>query len=181
MNTVPSLPQQPVSVPERSSTVTLGRMDFLSVLWRATLGELYKIRRRAMSKVLIIIGVVSVLIIFSVIGLIYLAVSSAGNSQTCKTDATGQTICQPIKETQGLEGTKQSIAAGLHLPGSLLVAGNILDMIGTILLVILAGTMVGGEFGVGTIRLMLTRGPTRSQFLFAKILAILISIVLAVV
>ncbi len=46
-----------------------------------------------------------------------------------------------------------------------------------IILIILAATIVGGEYSVGTIRLLLTRGPTRTQYFLAKIGAILISIV----
>jgi ABC-type transport system involved in multi-copper enzyme maturation permease subunit len=39
----------------------------------------------------------------------------------------------------------------------------------SVLAIILAGTLVGGEYSLGTVRLMFTRGPTRVQFLLAKI------------
>jgi ABC-type transport system involved in multi-copper enzyme maturation permease subunit len=42
-------------------------------------------------------------------------------------------------------------------------------IVGTLLLIILAGTIVGGEYSGGTVRLILTRGPTRTQFLISKI------------
>jgi ABC-type transport system involved in multi-copper enzyme maturation permease subunit len=58
---------------------------------------------------------------------------------------------------------------------------GIIDFIGIILIVILAGTIVGGEYGVGTIRVLLTRGPTRTQYLLAKILALLVCIAITMV
>jgi ABC-type transport system involved in multi-copper enzyme maturation permease subunit len=43
--------------------------------------------------------------------------------------------------------------------------------------IILAGTLVGAEYSLGTVRLMFTRGPTRLQFLFAKIAVLVICVV----
>ena len=43
--------------------------------------------------------------------------------------------------------------------------------------IILAGTLVGGEYSLGTVRLMFTRGPTRVQFLLAKTVVMVIYVV----
>ncbi len=44
-------------------------------------------------------------------------------------------------------------------------------IVGIILIVILVGTIAGGEYATGTIRLLFIRGPTRTQFLIAKLAA----------
>lgn len=49
-----------------------------------------------------------------------------------------------------------------------------------ILILILVGTMVGGEYNLGTVRLLYTRGPTRLQYLFAKVATAIFCIVPAV-
>ncbi len=127
------LKEQPI---ERNKNVIMGKQDFTSVLLRSIGGELYKIRQRPLSKVLLFIGTVIMILGFGVIAI--------------------------------------SGAAPLYLPGSLFTAINIIYFIGVMLLIILAGTIVGGEYNVGSIRMMLTRGPTRTQFLLAKIGAMLI-------
>src|SRR5258708_8435411 len=51
---------------------------------------------------------------------------------------------------------------------------------GAFLLIPLVGSLVGGEFSLGTVRFMFTRGPTRTQFLFAKLGATIVCIVIGV-
>jgi ABC-type transport system involved in multi-copper enzyme maturation permease subunit len=142
MSSLPSTSQQPLPIPQRSENVILGDQSFVNVLLRATAGELYKIRRRAMSKVLLLVSVVIVVVAFSFLAL---------------------------------------VAAPLHLPDSLTMTVNIIDTVGLVLIIVLAGTIVGGEYGIGTIRVLLTRGPTRTQYLLAKVLAILTCIAITVV
>ena len=132
-------PPQP-STHTRSSTVMMGRQDFLSVVLRLTSMELYKIRRRAMSKVITIVGI-------CVIFFTFLFVPFVSQDQ-------------------------------IHLPLSLTVAVEVPRLLGVILIIILTGTIVGGEYSIGTIRLMLTRGPTRTQFLLGKVGAALACIML---
>ncbi|HLZ56878.1 MAG TPA: ABC transporter permease [Ktedonosporobacter sp.] len=69
----------------------------------------------------------------------------------------------------------------LELTNVVTLVAQTLNIVGLILIIILAGTIVGGEYSVGTVRLMLTRGPTRAQYLFAKLGAILTCIVTGVV
>jgi len=69
----------------------------------------------------------------------------------------------------------------LRLPFSLYVTVWVLFTLGQVLIVILVGAMVGGEYGVGTIRLLFTRGPARWQFLVAKMLAAISCIAIGVV
>src|SRR5258708_13282783 len=51
---------------------------------------------------------------------------------------------------------------------------------GGLLVITVVGSLVGGEFSLGTVRLMFTRGPTRTQFLFAKLGATIVCIVIGV-
>ncbi len=178
----------------RTATVIMGRQDFLSVLLRLTGTELYKLRRRAMSKVLGIIGVSLMILVFLLI--------SIGELFTLSNPAPLPPQCSQISNPQGpnnpngvpcldhsptqaeiatADQTKQdqirALSSPLRLPFSLYVAVQVLNIVGLVLLVIVAGTIVGGEYSVGTIRLMSTRGPTRVQYLLAKVGAILFCIV----
>ncbi|HLJ32051.1 MAG TPA: ABC transporter permease subunit [Ktedonobacteraceae bacterium] len=180
-------PQPPYSA--RSSSVMLGRQDYTSVLLRLIGMELYKLRRRAMSKVFSIISLVVVIGAFLVISLatIYVVNSpptsfvppscaKTNNAPGCTNQQFSQT-----QEIQAQQSTLQSVSDPLRLPTSLNIVTAVIDFIGEILIIILAGSIVGGEYSVGTVRLMFTRGPTRTQFLLGKIGAIIACIVLAFV
>ena len=80
---------------------------------------------------------------------------------------------------QAKQETLDNVSGSLRLPASFDLAMQITRTLGLILIIILAGTIVGGEYSVGTIRLMFTRGPTRTQFLLAKIGAILTCVALS--
>lgn len=143
----------------RASSVMMGRQDYTSVLLRLVGMELYKLRRRLMSKVLSIIAILAMIGLFALIagGAMYLA-------------RNGATLAE-------IAGYSQS----LRLPSSLYLVTQLLNTVGLILLIILVSTIVGGEYVDKTVRLMLTRGPTRTQFLFAKVGATIVCIVLGVV
>lgn len=145
--------------PAEANSVMMGRQDYLSVLLRLTGMELYKLRNRAMSVVLGTIGVLAIVMAFLLITL--LAVIFLGSA------ATQQEV--------------SSISQLLRLPFSLYVTVWVLFTLGQVLIVILVGAMVGGEYGVGTIRLLSTRGPARWQFLVSKMLAAISCIAIGVV
>jgi ABC-2 type transport system permease protein len=155
-----SPPDRPdAGTPAEANSVMMGRQDYLSVLLRLTGMELYKLRNRAMSVVLGTIGVLAIVMAFLLITL--LAVIFLGSS------ATQQEV--------------SSISQLLRLPFSLYVTVWVLFTLGQVLIVILVGAMAGGEYGVGTIRLLFTRGPARWQFLIAKMLAAISCIAIGVV
>ncbi len=155
-----SPPDSPdAATPAGANSVMMGRQDYLSVLLRLTGMELYKLRNRAMSVVLGTIGVLAIVMAFLLITL--LAVIFLGSS------ATQQEV--------------SSISQLLRLPFSLYVTVWTLFTLGQVLIVILVGTIAGGEYGVGTIRLLFTRGPARWQFLIAKMLAAISCIAIGVV
>jgi ABC-type transport system involved in multi-copper enzyme maturation permease subunit len=183
-------PPPPLSV--RSSSVLLGRQDYISVLLRLSGMELYKIRRRAMSKVFGIISLTLIVLAFLVISLGTIFVvnsppssfgppdcSQSNNASGCSNQQLSQAQLDQAKQAK--QETLQSVSDPLHLPTSLNVATGVIDFVGEILIIILAGSIVGGEYSVGTVRLMATRGPTRTQFMLGKIGAIIVCIAIAFV
>jgi len=133
-------------LPAQPNLIVMGRQDYISVLLRLIGMELYKLRRRVMAIVLGIIGMLAVIIAYLLIALLVAIFMSSITTQV---------------EVNG-------ISTLLRLPISLYVAEFIVSTLGQVLIVILVGTIVGGEYGVGTIRLLYTRGPERSQFLLSK-------------
>lgn len=157
MDTAPPAMSEHMTPPSaRTSSVHMGRQDYLSVLLRLIGMELYKIRRRMMSKVLGIISALVTVGLFALIALVVFFISS---------DPRANVSAAP---------------APLHLPLSLYLIGQLLLSLGEVLIVILVSTIVGGEYSANTIRLMLTRGPTRTQLFCSKIGASIACIVLGV-
>jgi ABC-type transport system involved in multi-copper enzyme maturation permease subunit len=143
----------------RASSVLMGRQDYMSALLRLTGMELYKIRHRMMSKALIFISIISTVSLFGLLALAAFLMT---------------------KNSTPLEGI-QRFSASLRLPDSLGLVVQLLLTLGQILIIILVSTIVGGEYTDKTVRLMLTRGPTRTQFLLSKIGAAIVSVVLGAV
>ena len=202
MSTFPTTPEQPTPMPAqaRTETVVMGRLDFLSVLFRLVGVELYKLRRRAMSKVLSIIGVSLMVLVFLVIsiGELYTLNAPASsylppqcssirdpqgpsnpNGQPCLDHQPTQ--AELAQAEQGRQEQLSTTSSPLRLPISLYAAVQVMMVVGLVLLAIIAGTIVGGEYSVGTVRLMSTRGPTRVQYLLSKIGAILICVIVGFV
>ncbi len=198
MSTIPTVHEQPTPMPAqaRTDTVVMGRLDFASVLFRLIGVELYKFRRRPMSKVLSIIGVSLMVLVFLALSLgelyslnapasLFLPpqCSSVRDPQSA-TNPNGQpcldhqpTQAELAQAEQSRQEQLRSTSTPLRLPISLYAAVQVIDVVGLVLLVIIAGTIVGGEYSVGTVRLMSTRGPTRLQYLLAKIGTLLICII----
>ena len=198
MSTFSTTPEHPTPMPAqaRTDTVVMGRLDFLSVLFRLIGVELYKLRRRAMSKVLSIIGVSLMILVFLVlsIGEIYTLNAPASsylppqcsaipnpqgpsnpNGQPCLDHSPTQ--AELAQAEQSRQAQLSTTSSPLRLPVSLYAAVQVINIVGLVLLIIIAGTIVGGEYSVGTVRLMSTRGPTRVQYLLSKMGAILVCIV----
>jgi ABC-type transport system involved in multi-copper enzyme maturation permease subunit len=174
----------------RIDSVVMGNQSYIGVLLRLVGAELYKIRRRAMSKVLSIVALIIMIVIFCIIsiGSFFVLASPAATflPAPCSTNTPAGVPCSNQSPTQAeLNQVKQNelttISAPLRLPDSLNIALQTISTVGLVLIIILASTIVGGEYSVGTIRLMFTRGPTRTQFFLAKIGAILVCIILGVI
>jgi ABC-type transport system involved in multi-copper enzyme maturation permease subunit len=174
----------------RVGTVVLGRMDFASVLLRLIGMELYKIRRRLMSKVLAPLALLLAVLVSLAVGVelaINLNTPASAFVPACQAPNEGGSNpgCTALSNAQ-MEDLKQAalsaVSGPLRLPESLELAvtqGGELNP-GIILIVILIGSIAGGEISIGTVRLMFTRGPWRGQFLLAKYGAALVCTVIAV-
>src|SRR5690349_7291923 len=101
-----------------NSTVFFGNMDYFSILGRSIAGELYKIRRRTMSKVLSIIAIVIIMLSFIVLSIPAFSAVAHGEDLTAP-----QTISMP----QSISSTWAQI---IRLPESLFFAGSITQYIG---------------------------------------------------
>ena len=130
--------EQPIPTSTRNKHVIMGSQSFISILGRAIAGELYKIRRRKMSKVLGTIAVMTV-----ILASIFISYFPSGKPS---------------------------------LQNAFFTSITVTNFVGTLLLIILAGTIVGGDYSHGCIRLLLSRGPSRLQFLLAKLGAMLICV-----
>lgn len=141
-----------------TSAVLFGRQDTFSVFLRLAGMELYKIRRRAMSKVFITISLLATVLLYAFVALIVFFATKYVPAQS----------------------NTANFSEPLRLPSSLFLAGQLLTSLGQLLIVILVSVIVGGEYTSNTIRLILTRGPSRAHIFLAKIGASLVCIVLAV-
>ncbi len=187
MTTVqPPLPEQVQPAPQRASLVVMGRQDSLSAIMRLIVMELDKLRSRVMARVLLGAGLLFMIAILAQVG-ISLAVtvnspvgdfipplcSANPNADYCVNHLPTQADMAQYKHLQ-----IQKAAQNLLLPDGLqFVEESIVLNIMSVLVVIVVGTMVGGDYSLGTVRLLFTRGPTRLQFLFAKIATAIICIV----
>jgi ABC-2 type transport system permease protein len=171
-----------------TGSVIFGRQDYVAVLLRLIGMELYKIRRRVMSKVLGSIAIAIAILIFVVISLGTIYVLNAppesfappcqgssiqgsqppgsppqeGPSSNCPQPSAAQLA-------QFRQDALRSVSEPLRLPSSLNIVVQFALSAGTILIIILIGATAGGEFSIGTVRLLFTRGPTRTQFLLSKL------------
>lgn len=172
--------------PARTGSVILGRQDYLSVLLRLIGMELYKLRRRTMSKVLGILAFAIALIVFLLVSLgTFFVLNTPPETfrASCQGQGSQPTNCSQLSAAQLAQNKQdllQTVSEPLRLPDSLNLIVQVALPLGAILIVILVGSMAGGEFSLGTVRLMFTRGPTRTQFLLAKVGATLVCTVIGV-
>jgi ABC-type transport system involved in multi-copper enzyme maturation permease subunit len=82
---------------------------------------------------------------------------------------------------ESMQHEKQRILNGaaqfLTMPGVWFTEEHFFILALVVLGIILAGTLVGGEYSLGMVRLMFTRGPTRLQFLIAKAVVLAIYVI----
>ena len=74
----------------------------------------------------------------------------------------------------GYEGNREAMQTGLTLPYSLGFSLGFSYLLWIMLIIILAGSAMGVEYGWGTLRMALTKGTGRWQFFAGKILAIVL-------
>lgn len=149
---------------------------------RLTRWELYLAWRRVMAKVLIILLVVFYAIVVGFVGFALTTIQNQPPPQAfqCPPDAVG---CQaPTQEQLDAERAANiaQFSGPVTFPSSLGFAASFTRIVGLILICIMAGTLVGSEYGFSTQRLALSRGTSRLQILTAQACALaIISMIMA--
>ena len=169
---------------QRVAPIVMGRKDYLSVLLRLIGMDLYKVRRRLLSKVLLLVGTLVIAFVFLAIGIAaWHFASQPVTSFVPRNCSAGQfegCINHPATVAD-MQHEKQRILDGaaqfLNIPGVWSLETQFVIQVLSVLGIILAGALVGGKYSLGTVRLMFTRGPTRVQFLFAKIVVLAIYVI----
>jgi ABC-type transport system involved in multi-copper enzyme maturation permease subunit len=155
---------------------------WITEVFRLTRWELYLAWRRVMAKVLIIIMIVAYALVITVVGIGLTAIQNepAPQSFQCPPDAVG---CQAPSQQELNQERTASIAQfsdPVTFPTSLGFAATVTRIVGLILICILAGALVGSEYGFSTQRLAFSRGTSRLQMLTAQAVALaVISMVVA--
>lgn len=161
--------------------------SYLGTVVQLTRAELLALRKRTLTRVLFAIALL--LILLSALGsIVFTYYSRASSAESYKISyCVNNGILNGCHPTAAqLEVYKQqqivSVSNPLRLPNSLnaIVKTNLSTFL-PVLIIILVGIAVGGEYSLGTVRLMFTRGPTRIQYLLAKIVAAITCILVAYV
>ncbi len=168
--------------PARAANVDIGHQGFLGTAWRLTRMELYKLRQRTYSRVVlgILLGLIALFVVLTGVSSLNEARTPAASNapQECSAQVTTRCTTRHYSQAQLAQLKEEDLlhnANSLGFPGSLTFVMRILSyslvaMLGLLLL----APMMGTEYTLGTIRLLFTRGPTRLQCILAKALAGLI-------
>jgi ABC-type transport system involved in multi-copper enzyme maturation permease subunit len=169
---------------ESTNAAPAATNDWFGHTWRLVAWNLKLARRRLMSKILLAILLVGFLLVMGVLFFSFAVLNSsttAGLVTNCPTpvatatsDGTNPTPtgCDPAtvqQETQALQDARTETLQTLTFPKILSPTEGYTSFIGIILLCILAGAVVGGEYSFGTQRLALSRGVSRAQVLIGQI------------
>lgn len=166
----------------RAAPMVMGRGDYVSVLLRLIGMDLYKVRQRLLSRALLAIALVLIGGGFFVGGLIAsrdvnLPATSFQTYSCAQFPHDPECLNHPPTPADYQRAKQQavdSIALYLNMPGAWNAEERFVIEQLAALGIILAGTLVGGEYSLGVVRLMFTRGPTRLQFLIAKLITLAI-------
>ncbi len=168
----------------RVAPIVQGCKNYLSVLLRLIGMDVYKVRRRRLSKMLLLVGTLAIALVFVGLGVAGWYIASRPLSSFVPPQCVGQEYgdgCLNHPATQADE--QQYKNAQLSYPANNLYAPGVWGeeepfiILMAVLGVILAGGLVGGEYSLGTVRLMFTRGPTRLQFLLAKVVTLALYVI----
>lgn len=175
--------QGELSALEVSDTSAPGSGDWPAQTLRVARWLLYTVRRRAMGKVIFGLLVGSLALVTAVQTLFYfIALNAVPQGGSCVSENGGPPVCQQLSPDQVLaaqQAAAKSVAMGLTFPQSLTVVEVLVSLIGVIVLTTMAGSVVGGEYGHGTVRVVLSRGVGRAQLIAAEALALAVLALIA--
>lgn len=155
---------------------------WITEVLRLTRWELYLAWRRVMAKVLIVLMLVAYALVIGVVGIGLTAIQNQPPQQAyqCPPDAVDCHAPTQAELDQERAATLAQFSGPVTFPTSLGFAATVTRIVGLILICILAGTLVGSEYGFSTQRLALSRGTSRLQILTAQAAALaVISMILA--
>ncbi|HET8905944.1 MAG TPA: hypothetical protein VFN11_03165 [Ktedonobacterales bacterium] len=166
-----------------ASVTALSAGTWVIEVLRLTRWELYLAWRRVMTKVLIILLVISYAIVVGFISFAIVQITNqpvqSGQSFQCPPDATGCVTPSPQEIQQMQQDQAKQRAASLAqfsdpvtFPTSLGFAATFARIVGLLLICILAGALIGSEYGYSTQRLAFSRGTSRLQMLVAQTFAL---------
>ena len=139
-----------------------------------TRGEWYKLRRRRMPWILL--GIIAA-ITQGAFWMGYVSYHLGADSvAAAATGAAALESREGLSVSVGLEAGGAAGAGGFTLPFSLNRTTGQLPMIFVIPIMILAATVIGVEYGLGTLRATLTRGAGRWQLLSAKFVMLMVAV-----
>jgi ABC-type transport system involved in multi-copper enzyme maturation permease subunit len=128
--------------------------------------ELYRLQRRRMLIVLLVLTVVIPIVIYA---LIY--TSTQAQLQAVRS---GQ-FQQPPGQAPITEESVRTVLATLRPDRAPEFAFGMAGVVGVIFATILAGSVIGNEFGWATVRTLMAHGGRRASFLFAKLVALVLA------
>ncbi len=162
--------------------------DWLAQTGRMTRWTLFLAWRRVMGKVLTSLLIGLFFVVVAVIALIYFSIANiqvnggstcvpvqttapaatpgqgGATSVTCQAPTPAQQQQQQQQQQQAQQQAADSFRDSVLLfPGSLMVAGTYTSYLGVLFICILAGALVGSEYGYTVLRLSISRGVTRAQ------------------
>src|SRR5579864_2950288 len=143
---------------KRTAPIVMGRKDYLSVVLRLIGMDLYKVRRRLMSKVLLLVGTLVVAFAFVALGLAAWRIASQPVTSyvppNCAVLQNEGCINHQPATLADMQHEKQRILNGaaqlLNIPGVWNVEERIVIELLVVLGIMLAGALVGGEYSLGT-------------------------------
>src|SRR5258708_24513792 len=145
-------------LPSRTSSVILGRQDYPSVILRLTGMELYKVRRRAMSKVLGMMAIAIVVLIFLLISLgTFVVLNAPPEDFTALCQGNRPASCQQSSAAQSAQARLEAVqtpSEPLPLPNSFCIIEPLSIPPGAVFLINLVRFLGGGGFSFRILRLM---------------------------
>ncbi len=171
-----------INAPMRSAAPA-ARGGWLAQVWLLVRWNLFTARRRLMGKVLLAILLAGFALMVTAQTLTYLAMPetppvteycSSGPDTTTSGSTPPPSACptQPEvtqQQQQQWQTLREGVRASVVFPTSLSQGGGLLGFLGVILLCILTGAVIGGEYAYGTLRLALSRGIGRAQMIAAQV------------
>jgi ABC-2 type transport system permease protein len=149
--------------------------------------EFFKLRKRWLPFALLLVLLFMLLFPKLISYASYRSISSSSQNPpvhtiTQKLEDGSQTTTVITVPNGGMEGIADSMKEGLVMPGAMDgVFGLLMGALGAIMVIILGASVVGSEYGWGTVRQVLAKGTGRFNYLGSKVITASLSTVAGVI